>query len=225
MSRTVNLRSRIDDAPFSAYHLQPSGPRRGGVIVLQEIFGVDRHIQADCRRWADLGFEVLAPSLFDRQEPGFTAEHTSEGIEEGFAYARTNGLDNPVHDTETCVYFLRSRGPVFVVGYCYGGSLAYLSACKIDDLAAASCYYGSLIVQHAAHRPLCPTICHFGREDRHIPAEQVAATLRAAQPELPVYLYDAGHGFNNQGGPAYDRTSAELARQRTLELFQQNGAG
>jgi len=220
----ITLRSRIDDAAFQAYHLQPKGTRRGGVIVLQEIFGVDQYVKDDCHRWAELGFEMLAPSLFDRQEPGFVAEHTPQGIEEGFGYARENGLDNPVHDTETCLYFLRERGPVFVVGYCYGGSLAYLSACRIDDLAAASCYYGSMIAQHAHTRPLCPTICHFGKLDAHIPAEQVAATLRGAQPDLPVYLYDAGHGFNNRGGPAYDRASADLARQRTLELFQANGA-
>lgn len=223
MASIVTLSSKIDDASFSAYRVEPSGRRRGGVIVLQEIFGVDAFVTRDCERWAALGFEALAPSLFDRQEPGFVAEHTPDGVQQGFRYAQANGLDNATSDVETCVDWLRGRGPVFVVGYCYGGSIAYLAACKIEDLAAASSYYGSLVPAHAGNKPLCPTICHFGRLDQHIPMSQVE-DLRAHRPDVKVYAYDAGHGFNNEGGLAYSRVAAELARQRTLELFEANGA-
>ena len=224
MGSNIGLNSKFDDAAFTAYHAPAEGPRRGGVIVLQEIFGVDRYIRHDCERWAKLGFEALAPSMFDRQEPGFVAEHTPEGIQQGAKYLQANGWDNATSDVETCADWLRPRGPVFVVGYCYGGSLAYMAACRIADLAAASSYYGSLVPAHAGDAPLCPTICHFGRLDQHIPMSGVEA-LRARRPEVAVYDYEAGHGFNNEGAPAHDHTAAALARQRTLELFERNGAG
>ncbi len=223
MADTVTLNSKFDDAAFAAYHLEAKGERRGGVIVVQEIFGIDAYVKADCARWSDMGFEVLAPSMFDRQEPGFVADHTPEGLQQGFSYVQANGWDNAVADIETCVDWLMVRGPVYVVGYCYGGSAAYLSACKIEDLAAVSCYYGSMIPAHAGDRPLCPTICHFGRLDAHIPISQVE-NLRAHRPDVAVYDYEAGHGFNNEGAPGYAPEAAELARQRTLSLFQQNGA-
>jgi carboxymethylenebutenolidase len=220
----VTLNSKIDDAEFSAFHVQPKGPRKGGVIVLQEIFGVDSYIRHDAERWGSMGFEVLAPSLFDRFEPGFVAEHTPDGVQAGFKYLQAHRIEDAIADIETCVDYLRPRGPVFVVGYCYGGSLAYLAACKIEDLAGASAYYGSMVPKHAHDKPRCPTICHFGRQDQHIALEGVAA-FSAHRPDVPVHLYDAGHGFNNDGAPAHNHAAAKLARQRTLELFDANGAG
>ena len=223
----IPLNSKTDDAAFSAFHLQPrledGERRRGGLIVLQEIFGVDAYIRHDCERWAKLGFEVLAPSLFDRCEPGFVAEHTPEGLQQGFKYLQATRMDDAVADIETCLDHLLPRGPVFVVGYCYGGSLAYLAACRLGDLAAVSSYYGSMVPQHAEDRPLCPVICHFGREDAHIPLEGVRA-FAERRSDVPVHLYDAGHGFNNDGAPGHNLAAAKLARSRTLELFEANGA-
>jgi carboxymethylenebutenolidase len=213
----IKLRSKVDDAEFGAYHVQPTGPRKGGVIVLQEIFGLDKHMISDTDRWGTLGFEALAPSLFDRQEPGFVAAHDPEGFAAGRTYLQANGLDNPIDDISTCLDYLKARGPVFVVGYCYGGSLAWLAAAKLGDLAAASSYYGSMVLPHEV--PRCPVILHFGAQDQHIPIDKIME-FAAARPELPVHAYEADHGFNNAGGPA-----ADLARQRTLELFAQNGAG
>jgi carboxymethylenebutenolidase len=218
VAQFITLNSKVDDAEFKALHAEPQGPRRGGVIVLQEIFGVDKNVRKDVQRWADMGFEVLAPSLFDRQEPDFVAEHDSQGIATGLKYMQANGLDNPIDDIATCLDLLRERGPVFVVGYCYGGSLAWLAACRLGDLAAASSYYGSLVHNHAHETPRCPTILHFGRQDNSIPVEQAEAVAKA-RPECPAYFYEAGHGFNNKDGAA-----AHLARRRTLELFEQNGA-
>jgi carboxymethylenebutenolidase len=221
---TVTLESKIDGFAFTALHAQAQGARRGGVVLLQEIFGLDRFVRADAQRWARLGFEVLAPSLFDRQEPGFVAEHDADGVQQGFRYAQAGGADTPTQDVETCVDELVKRGPAFVVGYCYGGWIAWLSACKIDTLAAAACYYGGRIAQDAAYKPLCPVILHFAGDDSHIPPSQVAV-IRAAHPELPVWVYEgARHGFNNEGGPAHHGPSARLARERTLELFNANGA-
>lgn len=224
MAKPITLESKIDGFAFSALHAQAEGRRRGGVVLLQEIFGLDRFMQADTARWAALGFEVLAPSLFDRAEPGFVAEHDADGVQQGMRYAQGIGVDPPTYDVETCVDELTRRGPAFVVGYCYGGGMAWLAACKIDTLAAASCYYGGMIAAFAAARPLCPVVMHFGGQDAHIPPDRIDV-VRRHHPDLPVHVYETGgHGFNNEGGPAYDRRSAELARRRTLELFAANGA-
>lgn len=224
MPRTITLESKIDGFAFGALHAQPSGARRGGVVLCQEIFGLDRFMQADAARWSELGFEVLAPSLFDRAEPGFVAEHGPEGVQLGMRMAQGVGVDPPTYDIETCVDELVKRGPAFVVGYCYGGWMAWLAACKIDTLAAASCYYGGMIAADAAAKPLCPVVMHFGGQDTHIPLDRVE-TIRRRHPDLPIHVYEAaGHGFNNEGGPQFDRGAADLARERTLALFAANGA-
>ena len=218
MGAFITLNSKVDDAAFSAFHVQPQGRRRGGVIVLQEIFGIDAGIRRDAQRWADAGFEALAPSLFDRQEPGYVAEHDDEGVATGLKYAQANGWDNPIDDIATCLSYLLPRGPVFLVGYCYGGSLAWMAASRLGDLAAISSYYGSQVLAHAHDVPSVPVMLHFGAQDPVIPIGQVEDFQRA-RPELPIYVYDAGHGFNNADGAA-----AHLARRRTLEFFEQNGA-
>ena len=219
MGEYIKIRSKGDGAEIGALHVQPKGPRKGGVIVLQEIFGLDAPMVRDTERWGELGFEALAPSLFDRQEPGFVAAHDPDGFARGRAYMQANGLDNPIDDIAACIDFLKSRGPVFLVGYCYGGSLTWLASAKLDGLAAASSYYGGLVLANTDATPLCPLILHFGAEDSHIPVDKVK-DFAAARPELPVHLYEAGHGFNNADGAA-----ADLARERTLELFARNGAG
>lgn len=218
MGGFIKLNSKVDDAEFSALHAEPKGPRRGGLIILQEIFGLDAFVRKDVERWAEGGFEVLAPSLFDRQEPGYVGGRDEEGRATGLKYVQANGFDNPIDDIATCIDWLRPRGPVFVVGYCYGGSLAWMAACRLGDLAAVSCYYGSLVHAHAHETPRCPAILHFGAQDPMIPPSQVEG-IRQAQPNVPLHLYEAGHGFNNQDGAA-----AHQARRRTLELFEQNGA-
>jgi carboxymethylenebutenolidase len=219
----ITLNSKVDDAEFSAFHVQPKGARKGGMIVLQEMFGVDGHIRHDAERWGALGFEVLAPSLFDRCEPGFVAEHTPDGLQAGFKYLQATRIEDAIADIDTCHDWLAPRGPVFVVGYCYGGSLAYLAACRIEDLAAASSYYGSMVPKHAHEQPRCPVICHFGGADPHIPLEGVQA-FAARRKDVPVHIYETGHGFNNDGAPGHNLAAAKLARQRTLELFDANGA-
>ena len=223
--QTLTLESKIDGFGFTALHAQAEGPRRGGVVLVQEVFGLDAYMQADVARWAKLGFEVLAPSLFDRAEPGFTAEHDADGVRIGLGYVQALGVDGAVHDVETCVDQLTVRGPAFVAGYCFGGSVAWLSACRIETLAAASCYYGGQIGKHATARLLCPVVLHYGADDPHIPASDAEA-VRRAHPDIGVFTYEgAGHGFNNEGAPSYNAAAAELARRRTLELFAANGAG
>jgi carboxymethylenebutenolidase len=226
MPKTFTLSSTHDGFEFSALHAEAVGARKGAIVIIQEIFGLDQYVQADIERWSKLGFEAIAPSMFDRQAAGFTAEHDPEGLQAGFKHAMANGLENAMGDLTACVAFPKVRGPVFMVGYCYGGAMTWQAAGRIDGIAAASSYYGGQVAANAALTPKCPIICHFGRKDGHIPADEAKAAINAAQPQVPVYIYEnSGHGFNNDGRPDSDLDDAKLARDRSLALFAANGAG
>jgi carboxymethylenebutenolidase len=128
-------------------------------------------------------------------------------------------------DIQACVDFLKDRGPVFVVGYCYGGTMTWLAAARCDGIAAGSSYYGGQVAGMAKFALKAPVIVHLGRKDPHIPADDVKAAVQAAHPDVPVYIYEAsGHGFNNDGRPDSDLADAELARQRTVDFFAAHGA-
>lgn len=212
-----------DGAAIEVYRAHSTGARRVGIVLVQEIFGVTEHIQELCDEYADDGYEVLAPALFDREHPGFRAGYNDEQFGRAVQLARElHPFDQSIADVRSCVEALREAGPVFVTGYCYGGSVAFVVACRIDGIAAASGYYGGVIKNFAGETPRCPTILHFGRFDASIPMEDVDA-VAAARPDVEVYVYEAGHGFNSDRRKDYHEPSAELARQRTLDLFRANG--
>jgi carboxymethylenebutenolidase len=221
MGQMTTITSTAPDGfAFQAYRAAPSGERKGGVIVLQEIFGLDEHVRRDVDRWASLGYEAVAPSLYDRREPGFTAHHDPAGMQAGIAHAMATPLDQALADIAAVRDVLAPEGKVFVVGYCYGGSLAWLAAGRLDGLSGASSYYGSLVQANAGLKPRCPTVVHLGRLDAMIPADEVKAAVQANNPEVPVHIYeDAGHGFNNEDPERHSGEAAELARRRTLEIF------
>jgi carboxymethylenebutenolidase len=221
MGEMIEIQTTAPDGfAFGAYHAAPSGERKGGVIVLQEIFGIDEHVRRDVDRWATLGYEAIAPSLYDRREPGFTAHHDQAGMSAGIAHAMGTPIDQALADIAAVRDRLAPAGRVFVVGYCYGGSLAWLAAGRLEGLAGASSYYGSMVKANAELKPLCPTIVHLGRLDGMIPADEVKAAVEASHPDVPVYIYDdAGHGFNNEDPERHANAAAELARARTLALF------
>jgi carboxymethylenebutenolidase len=212
-----------DGAEIGVYHVDPTGPRRGSLVLIQEIFGVTDHIKEQCDLYAAQGYEVLGPSVFDREAPGFQAGYTPEDIQKGSRIARVeHPFDLTVKDAQSCIDALKDKGPVFITGYCYGGSVAWAAACRCTGLAASSGYYGGKIGELAEENPRCPTILHFGRHDSHIPPE-VAEKVKHLHPDVMVYLYDAGHGFNSDRRADYSETAAKLARERTLELFRANG--
>lgn len=220
MGDTITI-AGADGFAFTAYREQAFTPRKGGVIVLQEIFGIDRHVRADVERWAKAGYEAIAPALFDRRQRDFHAEHDEAGIAAGIAHARATPLEQALADIAACRDHLAPRGKVFVVGYCYGGSLTWLAAAKVEGLAAASSYYGSMVKANAALKPLCPTIIHLGHTDPGINAEEVETAVHEHNPHVPVYIYEgAGHGFNNESPERYNAEAADLARARTRELFE-----
>jgi carboxymethylenebutenolidase len=220
MGDTIKI-AGADGFEFSAYHEPAFTPRKGGVIVIQEIFGIDQYVRADVERWAKMGYEAIAPSLYDRREPNFLASHDPEGIKAGVAHAMATPPDQALGDIAACRNFLRSRGEkVCVVGYCYGGSLAWLSAARLERISAASSYYGSMVKANAALPLNCPIIVHLGRTDPGIPADEVAQAVAEHHPDVPVYIYEgAGHGFNNESPERYNAEAADLARHRTRELF------
>ncbi len=213
-----------DGASIGVYRVQPDGERRGGLLLIQEIFGVTEHIREQADGWADAGYEVWAPALFDRVAPGLNASYSPEDIERAKRIAtHEHPFATSIEDAQACIDGLAARGaPVFITGYCYGGSIAWAAACRCTGLAAASGYYGGRVPEMAAETPRCPTILHFGRLDKNIPLDGVQKLIDA-HPEVPVYLYDAGHGFNSDRRADYHAPSAALARQRTLELFRSHG--
>ncbi|MEQ9436586.1 dienelactone hydrolase family protein [Hyphomonas sp.] len=213
---SLTLTSR-DGFEFGAVRAEPAGARKGGLILVQEIFGINSFMLDAARRFAAEGYEVLVPSMFDRQKPGFAREdHSAEAIAEGGGHARANGLDAAMSDIGACIDALER--PVYITGFCYGGSIAYLVACRLSGIMAASAYYGSLLPTFKAEVPKCPVIAHFGRLDAHIPMEGVEA-FRTARHDVSVYVYEAGHGFARQRSDDHDATSDALAFKRTLDLF------
>ena len=138
MGETIKI-SGADGFEFSAYHEPSFTPRKGGVIVIQEIFGLDKHVRADVERWAKMGYEAIAPAMYDRREPGFLAKHDDAGIKAGVAHAMGTPREQAMGDIAACAAFLRTRGEkVCIVGYCYGGSMAWLAAARPSTWPAAS---------------------------------------------------------------------------------------
>ncbi len=213
-----------DGADIGVYHVEAQGRRRGGLVLIQEIFGVTDHIKDCCDRFAAEGYEVLGPSLYDRESPGFAVSYSPEDVQKAIKIARgEHPFDLSVKDTQVCIDALKGKGPVFITGYCYGGTVTWAAACQCDGLSAASGYYGGNIGQMNDWQPKCPTILHFGREDHGIPMETVEK-IKAAHPDVKVYVYDGvGHGFNSDRRSDYNEAAAKLAMQRTLELFRANG--
>ena len=218
------IRMRMSDgAEIGVYHVEPKGERRGGLVLIQEIFGVTEHIREQCDLFADEGYEVLAPALYDREVPGFEASYSEEDVQRAIQVARQlHDFEVSLKDAQTCIDALKAKGPVFMTGYCYGGSVTWAMAARSGDLAAASGYYGGMIPTMANLEPKCPTILHFGAHDHGIP---MGGVQRVAElhPEVAVHVYDAGHGFQSDRRTDYHEPSAKLARERTLALFRANG--
>ena len=213
-----------DGAEIAVYHVEPIGTRRGGLVLVQEIFGVTDHIRELCDEYAQDGYEVLAPALYDREHPGFEADYTGEDFARAVELARDlHPFDLSLSDVQTCIDLLVPKGPVFMVGYCYGGSICWFGATRMHGLTAASGYYGGLIPAAADEEPKIPVMLHFGRYDSGIPMEGVDKVIAKDWPNATVYVYEAGHGFNSDRRKDYHEPSADLARERTLEFFEANG--
>jgi carboxymethylenebutenolidase len=213
-----------DGFEFAAYHVEPTGVRKGGVIVIQEIFGLSDHVKEMAERFGAAGYEAIAPSMYDRAAPGFIVQpqDVAANLPRARELAMGTGPDNAMNDVGGVFDVLKRSGKVYITGYCYGGTMSWLAAGRVQGLAAASCYYGGNIAQMADLKLKCPVICHFGAKDAHIPLVGAVDKIQAAHPEVPVYVYDAGHGFARKNSSDYDAASDKLAFERTLEFFGKN---
>lgn len=214
-----------DGFELSAYAAEPGAECRGAVVVIQEVFGVNSHIRAVADGYAAEGFYAIAPALFDRVESGVELGYGPEDMQRGveLAFGQLD-MGQALADVQATVNHAVQWGKVGVVGYCYGGLLTWLAACQLQNISAASSYYGGGVPQQAKLQPECPIILHFGERDEHIPMDSVHAFINA-HSELAVYTYDADHGFNCDQRDSFDPAAAELARERTLTFFRRHLVG
>ncbi len=219
MGQTITLTAE-DGHELSAYRADPDGAPRGGIVVIQEIFGVNGHIRSVCDRFAGEGYVAIAPAVFDRVERGVELEYDSDGMARGREIMGGIGLDGPLLDIAAAAAAIKDAGKVGSVGYCWGGTVAWLAATRLKLPSVG--YYGGRIVDFAGEELEVPVMLHFGKQDQMIPAEDVAK-IREAAPKVPVFEYDeAGHGFNCEKRASYHEESAKFALTRTLEFLAEN---
>lgn len=210
-----------DGHTLGAYRADPSGKPRGAIVVIQEIFGVNPHIRSICDRLAETGYVAIAPALFDRSERDFQSGYSPDEIEHARSFIADADWDAMVRDTEAARTAVADTGKVGIVGFCMGGTIAFLAATRLAGFSAASGFYGGRIQAFADEKPLCPTQLHYGSEDHGIPVDNVDS-VRQRRPDCEIFVYDgAGHGFHCDARPSFDAEASGIAWSRTQDLFAQ----
>jgi carboxymethylenebutenolidase len=221
MGENITLTSK-DGFQFGAYKAEPEGKPRGAIVVIQEIFGVNHHIRSIADRYAQLGYVAIAPSLFDRGEKGFESGYDGAAMDKARGFTAKISLDDRLADTQAAIDAVKSVGKVAVVGFCMGGSIAFLSTTRLNGVSAAVGYYGGQIAQFATEKPKAPILLHFGEKDQSIPLTDVEK-IRAAQPGAPIYVYNgAGHGFHCDERGSFNAEAAQVAGARTQDFLTQH---
>jgi len=218
MGQDIKL-TASDGFQSGGYRADPTGTPKGAIVVIQEIFGVNHHIRAVCDRLAGAGNVAIAPSIFDRIEPNFQSGYSPDEIAVARKFVANPDWAAMLLDTQAAIDAVKTVGPVGIVGFCLGGSVAYAAATKLTGLSAAVGYYAGAVVRFADDKPKVPTQLHFGEQDHGIPLADVE-TIKAKRPDVEVYVYPgAQHGFHCDERPSYDKTSADIAWPRSLEFF------
>ncbi|MDE2247539.1 MAG: dienelactone hydrolase family protein [Pseudomonadota bacterium] len=207
---------------IGAYLARPTGQPKGGLVVIQEIFGVNAHMRSVVDRFAALGYTAIAPAIFDHVESGVELGYDEAGFARGRQLAAEVGLERALEDVASAAEAIASAGKIGTVGYCWGGTVALLAALRLG-LPSVS-YYGARNLPFLHETPKAPVMFHFGEKDQHITAEMVARH-RELLPQMQTFSYPADHGFNRDVGASYDEASARLALQRTMAFFDQHLAG
>jgi carboxymethylenebutenolidase len=220
MGKSIKLKAS-DGFELSAYRADPAGKPKGGLVVIQEIFGLNEHIRDVCDRFAAEGYLCVGPAIQDRAQPGFEVGYTPPEIEKGREMRGKVKNEDSIKDIKAAFDYLKkeSGGKVGVVGYCWGGSLAWLAATEIDGLAVALSYYGGEVAANADRKSKCPVMFHFGEKDASIPLDKVEL-VKQKQPDHPIYVYEgAGHGFTCDARGSYHPASSDLALKRSKEYL------
>jgi carboxymethylenebutenolidase len=218
MNEWITL-TAADGHELSAYVAHPEGEPIAGLVVVQEIFGVNAHIRSVADSYARDGFLAVAPALFDRIERGVELAYDGADMEKARTFIPKLDVNKALADVAAAIeYVAGATGKkVGVIGYCFGGTLAWLAATRHHPAAVVG-YYGGRISNYAAETPKAPVMLHFGKQDQHIPAEEVQK-VSTAHPDVEIYWYDAGHGFNCNARASYNPQAAELARERSLSFL------
>ena len=204
-----------DKHQLGAYRADAKAGARGAVVVIQEIFGVNSHVRAVCDRFADAGYTAVAPALFDRTQRNFECGYSPDEITNARKFIANPDWEAMLRDTQAAIDAVAATGPVAIVGFCMGGTVAFLAATRLQGLAAAVCYYGGRIVAFADEKPRCPTQMHFGEKDQSIPMTDVEI-IKRKRPDCEIYVYaEAGHGFHCDERASFHQPSAALAYERT----------
>lgn len=222
MGELIRLTSGADGFEFDAYRAPVSDARRGGLVILHAIWGVTPHLRGLADSFAEDGYETIVPSLFDRYGRGFAERDTdpSRAARQNDFALRARWGGEVLDAVQAAIDAL--AGPVFALGFCFGGTTAWLAASRCSGLSAVASYYGGQIIYYLDAAPNVPTLLHLGRSDELIPPAKVAA-IRAAYPDMPIHEYDAGHAFVAPSG--FHADAARLSRLRTLQLFARHGGG
>jgi len=213
---TVRL-AAADGHRLDAYRIRPTAPV-AALVVLQEIFGVNQHMRDVCDDYSRRGFSVVAPALFDRAARRIELDYGPESVETGRRLRAAIGWDETLLDVQAAIDAVRADGPVAVLGYCWGGTLAFLAATRLDGVGCAISYYGGQTVPFAKETPQVPVLMHFGEFDPRIPVED-RATIQAANPQIETHIFPADHGFNCNHRKEYDAQIAERALGLTLDFM------
>lgn len=214
MGKTIEL-TASDGHKFKAYRAEPSGGAKGAIVVIQEIFGVNSHIRSVCDRVAEIGYVAIAPALFDRFERDFESGYSADEVTRARSFLGSVDWDAFLRDVDAARADVDGNGKTGIVGFCMGGSVSFLSACRLNGLSAAVCYYGGRIVDFADEVPSCPTQMHFGEKDASIPMSDVDS-IKARRSDCDIHVYQgAAHGFHCDERGSFHPEAAKLAWERT----------
>jgi carboxymethylenebutenolidase len=220
VGKKVQLKAS-DGHALDAYVAEPSGKPRGLVIVIQEIFGVNSHIRSVADGYAAEGYLAIAPAMFDRAQKNYETGYTQPEIAAGVEIMKSLSMDNAMLDVKAALEHGKSAGKAGIVGYCWGGTVAWVAAARVPGLSAAVSYYGGGVPNLVNEQPKVPVMFHFGETDHSIPLEK-AREVAAKHPEATTYYYPAGHGFNCDQRGSFHEPSAQQARSRSVEFFRKH---
>ena len=217
MGKMIEL-TASDGHKLAAYRSDPAGAPKGAIVVIQEIFGVNNHIKRVTDNFVAKGYAAIAPVLFDRVKRGVELKYDAAGMEAGRNLRGQVGEAGPLKDIQAAIDAVKGVGKTATVGYCWGGTLAFLSATRLNGIVCSVGYYGGGIAAAANEKPKVPTMLHFGDKDQSIPMTDVEK-VKQARTDCTIYVYPAGHGFNCDERSSHEPASAKLALDRTMSLI------